>query len=118
MSSSRRRPADAGKRSAIGPLVGVVVGEFEAMLRLTTATRHLLEAEIGKVSDGDVKLDEKQHVVWMLVKLGDLVTRLMREARQLQRQYEREVDGMSDENALQVLIDAGWKPPKGWGQPR
>jgi hypothetical protein len=51
----------------------------------------------------------------MAAKLGDLVTRLLREGRQLQKAYAAEE--RSEAENYEILLAAGWKPPPGWVMP-
>lgn len=90
-----------------------VLGEFEAVVKLAHDQRALVERELKKTKSGE--LGSKQHLVWMTAKLGELITKLLREGRQLQKAYAAE--DMSEAETFQILINAGWKPPKGWVPP-
>ena len=111
----RAKRAPSKERDRFSDAFVGVLDEFEATLALARQQRELLDAALKTAAKTDPSLKSNQHIVWMSAKTGELVTKLMREGRQLQKQYAAE--DMSEAESFQILIDAGWRPPAGWKAP-
>lgn len=76
-----------------------------------------LDASIKRVETMLREKDYDSKLASHLAYLTEHATGVLRELRQLERHDKKTIDDMSESEVYQVLIDAGWRPPKGWVAP-